>query len=348
MTSKFLLLIGGIALATALASTAHAAVNCGAPGQTIQNAVDSATSGDTIFIFGGTCVGDVLITTDNITLSGNKMGNACNKADPSASADATIDGTVTVSGVRAHIEHLEITGSGAGVIIVNRANGHLICNDISSNQESGVLVLRSSNAILDDNTVSNNGLRELVNPFIFFDVGLFVADASSVRSNGNTYTDNEYAAIEVDRQSTFRNGSFLPRENGHLPIAGETDTIIQKGGDPGTPATCTDFDFGPIAIEAFNNGLVDLRDANVCGEISVSINSSFRIDDPGGDVIGNVSAGRSSWVSIRDRGFTDPGRVVTFTGTLECFAFSGRFGSFSQTVQCGQTCTGAIPGSCLP
>ena len=83
-------------------------VNC-ATGKTVQAGVNSAKSGDTVFIFGGICAGDVIITTDNITLSGNKMGNACNKADPSASADATIDGTITVDGVRATIEFLEIT-----------------------------------------------------------------------------------------------------------------------------------------------------------------------------------------------------------------------------------------------
>ena len=116
MTGKILLLASGFVLATALASTAHANVNCSAPGKTIQSAVDSAKSGDTIFIFGGTCVGDVSITTDDITLSGNEDGIACNKGDPSVSAAATIEGTVTVDGVRAKIEFLEITGTqSAGV-----------------------------------------------------------------------------------------------------------------------------------------------------------------------------------------------------------------------------------------
>ncbi len=67
MTGKILLLASGFALATALASTAHASVDCSK--KTIQGAVDSAKSGDTIFIFGGTCVGDVTITKDDITLS---------------------------------------------------------------------------------------------------------------------------------------------------------------------------------------------------------------------------------------------------------------------------------------
>ena len=180
----------------------------------IQTAVDKVNPGDTATIFiTGECDEDVNITKDDITLSGNKMGNACNKADPSASADATIDGTITVDGVRAKIEFLEITGSGRGVTIINRADVRLTCNDISNNEASGVGVLRSSNAVLRDNTLSGNGTRTDT-PNIFFDCGLFAVDASSVDSKGNTYEDNQFCAIEIDRQSSFRNGAFLPREAG--------------------------------------------------------------------------------------------------------------------------------------
>ena len=343
-----------IATAFALASVvgllpfgaAAMVVNCNSPNASIQDAVDGANGPTTISIK-GMCQQDVSLTKDDITLSGKLPNTECDKADPSASADATIDGTVTVDGVRAKIEFLEITGSGAGVTIINRADVRLFCNDISNNEESGVAVIRTSNAVLTDNTLSSNGQQGFDKPFVFSDVGLFVADASSVRSNGNTYEDNQYAAIEADRQGAFRNGSFLPREDGHAPIAGETDTIIQRGGDPGTPATCIDNDFGPLAIVAFNSGVIDLRNANVCGEVDVSINSSFRIDDAGGNVIGNVSDFQGSWVAIRDRGL-DMGRGVTFTGTLQCGGFSGTFGNPAQTVRCGQTCSGAIQGTCFP
>ena len=353
MTSKFLLLIGGFALATALASTAHAAVNCGAPGQTIQNAVDSAKSGDTIFIFGGTCVGDVTITTDDITLSGNRMGNACDKDDPSTSADATIDGTITVDGVRAKIEHLVITGGGEGVRVTNRADARLTCNDISDNDETGVTVVRTSNAVLTDNTLSGNGRRSFDSPFIFFDVGLFVAGASHVQSNGNTYENNQYAAIESDQQSFFRNGSFLPREGGHPPNDAEHDTIVAKGSDPGTPATCiiaVAFTT-PVAVELFNNGHAEFRNADICGEMESAVNSSLRIDDGANEIIGNVRADGDSFVRIRDRSGLGDGRLTTFEGKLFCSGGSQTFGS---NVQCGETCTGGItvtgPGgdTCTP
>ncbi len=315
-------------------------------GESIQEEVDEA-DGPTIIFVSGTCVGDVTIAKDDITLSGNEAGAACDKADPSASAAATIDGTITVDGVRARIEFLGVTGGGAGLRIINRADADLFCNDVFDNDESGVIVRLSSNAVLIDNTVRGNGRQGFEQPFVFFDVGLFVADASSVQSNGNTYENNQYAAMEADRQGAIRNSQFLPREPGHAPVAAQKDTIIQKGGDPAVAATCTTNTFGPVAIAAFNNGLVDLRHADVCGEIDIEVNSSFRIDDGGGDVIGTVHNFSGSRVAIRDRGL-DSGRDVTFTGTLTCGGFSGTFGNPSQTVQCGQTCSGAIPGSCVP
>ncbi len=317
-------------------------VDCSASrNNSIQAAVDAASPGDTIFI-SGTCVEDVSITKDDITLSGNQAGAACNKADPGGAA--TINGTIRVDGVRARIEFLTITGSGEGVVIINRADARLTCNDISDNQESGVSVVRTSNAVLRDNTLSRNGQRSFDSPFIFFDVGLFVGGASAVRSDGNTYVDNQYAAIESTRQSSFRNGSFLPRESGHPPILSENDTIIAKGSDPATPASCITDNNGPIAVEVFNNGHAEFRNADICGFIEISVSSSTRIDDAGGEIIGNVTASGSSFVRIRDRSGFGDGRLTTFDGTLTC---TGGSQTFFSSVQCGQMCSGAIPSSCV-
>ena len=341
MTGKILLLASGFALATALASTAHASVDCSK--KTIQSAVDKANPGDTIFIFGGICVGDVNITTDNLTLSGNEMGNACDKADPSASADATIDGTITVDGVRASIEFLTITGSGGGVTIINRADVRLTCNDISNNEAEGVAVLRTSNAVLRDNTLSGNGTRT-ADPFIFFDCGLFAVDASSVFSVGNTYKDNQYCAIEIDRQSAFRNGAFLPRQAGPGQPADEKDVFTELGCDPGTGDGCFTTDGGPVALEVFNGGLVDLRNSEVNGEIEVTATSSLRFEADG-KIQGNILNTINSIIRIRNRNAQFGGdRQVTFTGTLTC---DGSSLSYFGSVACGQTCSGIIGGDLL-
>ncbi len=314
-------------------------VNCDAArGLTsIQEAVDASSGPETIFIE-GICIEDVTITKDGITLSGNQAAIACNKADPSVSAGATIDGTITVDGVRAKIEFLEITGSGSGVDIINRANVHLTCNDISNNEKWGVEVLRSSNAVLRTNTLNGNGTRE-TDPFIFFDGGLFAGDASSVLSLGNTYKDNQYVAIDIDRQSSFRNGRFLPREAGHPADPDERDSITQRGCNPDGTGCFS----GAVAIEIFNGGLVDLRNAEVNGEMEVVGLSSFRVDADA-EIQGNILNNANSVVRLKDRSFLGD-REVTFDGTLTCDASSV---SYFSNVQCGQTCTGSIPGTCGP
>ena len=320
---------------------AQTMVNCNSPGPSIQDAVDSADGPTTIDIT-GLCVGDVTITKDDITLSGRPGQSPCNKANPGG--NGTIDGTVTVDGVRAKIEFLEITGSGAGVNIINRADVHLTCNDISNNEAEGVAVIRSSNAVLRDNTLSGNGTRA-VNPFIFFDCGLFAGDASSVRSDGNTYEDNQYCAIEIDRQSAFRNGAFLPRVAGEMADPAGRDVFTEKGCTPSTGNGCFTNDGGPVAIEVFNGGLVDLRNADVNGEIESTVLSSFRVDSDAA-VQGNILAQFGSMARLRNREGQFPGeRQVTYTGTLTCLDTSQAFFS---SVQCGETCTGIIDGDTLP
>ena len=309
------------------------------PSGSVQAAVDRASPGATIFIQ-GTCEEDVAITKDDITLSGNQKGAACDRDNPGGSG--TLAGTITVDSVRAKIEFLQITGSGEGVTVINRADARLNCNDISRNQESGVTVLRSSNAVLRHNLVSENGQRRIDDPFVFFDCGLFAADASSVKSDGNTYAGNQYCAIEIDRQAAFQNGSFLPREPGNPADPAERDVFIERGCDPASGEGCFTSDGGPVAIEVFNGGLVDLRNAEVNGEVESIALSSYRV---GGDAVlqGNILNQFNSMVRIRNRDFGD--RSVSFTGTLVCTDFAQAF--FSD-VQCGQICSGDIPGTCKP
>lgn len=311
-------------------------VNCNKSNASVQKAVDKVkrNKAATIFVV-GTCNETVTIDKDDIVLSGNKAGSECDKANPGGSG--TINGTVIVDGVRARIEHLTLTGSDDGVGIINRATVQLSCNDISNNEASGVYVLRSSNAVLRDNRLSGNGTRR-TDPGVFFDCGLFAADASSVDSRGNTYSDNQYCAIEIDRQASFRNGAFLPREPGNPANPVERDTYIQKGCDPSTGDGCFDSDFERVAIIAFNGGLIDIRNADISGFIEVEGLSSFRVDGDAtvqGDVYNDVG----SVVRIRDRSnFGD--RSVTFEGALRCF--NGAQTLYS-TVQCFQTCDGTFP-----
>ena len=101
---------------------------------------------------------------------------------------------------------------------------------------------------------------------------------------------------------------------------------------------------GAVAIEVFNGGLVDLRNADVNGLIEVTALSSFRVDGDA-DIQGNIDAIISSVVRIRNREEALGDRQVTCDGTLSCDASSQ---SYFSRVNCNQTCTGIIGGDTVP
>lgn len=295
------------------------AVTVSCPGQSIQDAVDAAVQGQqtTIFIT-GTCTEDVLITTDDVTLSGNQAGSACDTENPGGTG--TIEGSVDILGVRANVEFLTITGSDYGLDIGNRATSHLTCNNVFNNQAYGIAVFRSSNAVLEDNTVVSNGLRS-TDPEAFFDCGLFVSEASSVRSlGGNSYDDHPYCAVEVSRQSSYQSGDGT--------VDGKVDFIVERDCAPETGGGCLTEDYGPIALGAWLGGQYDVRNAEVGGEIRIDVQSSFQTRFS--EILGKLIADNDSRVRVINDN-------LRFEGELHCNDSSDVFYS---DVDCEVACTG--------
>ena len=299
-------------------------VDC--PVDSIQEEVNEADGPTTIFVT-GTCVENVSITKDDITLSGNQAGDLCNKASPGGTG--TIIGTITVKGARARIEFLTLTGPGPGVFIKDRAVAELDCNDIVDNQGTGIVVRRSSHALVTNNKARGNG-----------SCGLYVVSVSSVESLGNTYEDNQYCAIEADRQSEFRSGAGLAR--GSPAVLAERDIIVARGCDFESGVGCFTFGQDRVAVEVFNGGLVELRNTSVGGKIEATAQSSFRVDG-NAEVKGNIRVEFNSIARLRSRDQVD--HTVTYTGTMTCDSSSLAWNS---EVQCGQMCSGAIPVNCSP
>ncbi len=127
------------------------------------------------------------------------------------------------------------------------------------------------------------------------------------------------------------------------PIADEKDIIIERGANPDETGTCITSG-APIAIILGNGGGADIRNADICGDIIVEANTTFRVDDGGGAIKGNITARILSLVLIKDRSGLGDGRLTTFDGKLTC---SQGAQAYFSNVQCGQTCSGAIPGSCV-
>jgi hypothetical protein len=166
-------------------------VNC--PTDSLQSAIDNASSGD-ILIVSGTC-------SENITL--NKSGLTLNGGGTSTTTGATITGANTqpVILVEAHntIEGFTITGGSFGVAVVG--GGAAIANNIiQGNSDAGILVTDNATAFIgiltvNDTTASPNTIT------LNGGNGIKVIRSSSARIIGNTISANGADGILVDRVS---------------------------------------------------------------------------------------------------------------------------------------------------
>ena len=297
----------------------------------IQKLVDDADKPTIIFIE-GVCVEDVTINKDDVTLSGNESGS-----EPGPGGTGTIQGTINIVGAdRVGIEFLTITGSGEGIIVRETASANITSNSITNNTKGGVLVFLASHAGMTDNMVTDNG-----QPSPFFDCGLFVGGGSTVFSTGNTYSGNGFCAVEVDRNGYFRNGFFIVRNQGIGPDPADLDVYIQNGCEQGDAPGCGAG--GSVALEVFNGGNMDLRNADATGFIEVSVGSHLRVKNM--TISGNIDASVDSLVRLENRTGTNPPVLTNFTGQLTC---SGDSQVYFSPVQCSQICAGDVTACSFP
>lgn len=133
--------------------TASAATHYVHPGESIQDAIDAASSSDTIEVYSGTYYEHVDVTKQ-LVLRGVDTGEGKPIVDASGNGSAIIlcaDGTV--------LEGFEVTNSTgwleAGIRIMSENN---IVRDINAtNSDYGIILYFSSNNTLKDNLMSGNG-----------------------------------------------------------------------------------------------------------------------------------------------------------------------------------------------
>ncbi len=314
------------------------------PADSLQAAIDGAAPGTTIFVE-GTCVEDVTVTTDDITLNGDANGDTV--------IDGTISGTITIDGARrVVIDFLTVTGPGPGIVgtdtaaftvqnsdisnngigggendfgtginVLAGSSALITNNEISGNQADGIFVDNASSARVKFNMITGNGRTAL------FDAGIDVARSGVVKTRGNTITDNGYAAIQAFDQGNIANGFFVA--GGAGGPGDDTEIITQKG----CPGSC---DPDAVAMEFTAGSITLFRNAAITGTVSVGLFSTMRIRTS--TITGPINVFTSAGVQLKS--------TMDFTGTLQCSG--GSFTFFGSAVQCGQTCSGAVPGTCLP
>lgn len=121
------------------------------PGESIQEAVDNAFPGDTIFIKPGEYNENVQINQDNLTIisySKNPYNTIITGADRESNVFKVAASNVTISG-------FSITDSNCGIYL-NSAQNCVINNNIISGNNIGICLSMSENNTLSNNIVSSN------------------------------------------------------------------------------------------------------------------------------------------------------------------------------------------------
>lgn len=171
---------------------------------TIQEAIDNASSGDTIYVWAGTYFENVIINktitligndTTNTTINGGGTGNVVDiSADFINLTGFNITGSgigdfagVRLNGVdRCNITDINCFNKKYGIYLQSFSTENNITNNSCSNNEIGIGLIDSSNNILFNNTCSNNE-----------NIGIRIDDSVSNELIDNDCSINELVGIYI-------------------------------------------------------------------------------------------------------------------------------------------------------
>ena len=170
----------------------------------IQDAIDAASPGDTVYVYSGKYYENIVINktinlfgnsvnTDDIIIDGNKNGNV-----------------IEINADFVNISGFTIQNSGdklfytSGIFINSKNNIFISHNNIIDN-EYGIYIISSDNNLINDNTFSNNSrgvymrgsIKNNITKNVFYNNtdGLFLEGSSYNLIKNNTFNQNEDAFV---------------------------------------------------------------------------------------------------------------------------------------------------------
>ncbi|HOW14260.1 NosD domain-containing protein [Methanosarcina sp.] len=156
--NKLVILLGIFLILILISGNGSAAEIIVQPGNSIQTAVNNASSGDTITLKAGTYTENLNITKGNLTI----RSQSGNPDDTIIKAKSTKD-VLKIQAYNVTIRGIKATGSGSSY--------------------SGIYLYQCSNCVIENNKVMNNGY------------GIRLTSSSKCKVSKNTVTDNEVYGI---------------------------------------------------------------------------------------------------------------------------------------------------------
>ncbi len=180
--NKLIILLGFFLILVLISGIGSAAEIIVQPGNSIQAAVNNASSGDTITLKAGTYTENLNITKGNITI----RSQSGNPDDTIIKAKSTKD-VLIVQASNVTIRGIKATGSGSSYsgIYLYKCSNCVIENSKVMNNGYGIRLGSSSKCTISKNTAINNGVY-----------GIYLGSSSKNTVSGNTAT-NDIRGIHV-------------------------------------------------------------------------------------------------------------------------------------------------------
>ncbi|HNW37415.1 MAG TPA: NosD domain-containing protein, partial [Methanosarcina vacuolata] len=183
------------------------------PGDSIQTAVNSSSSGDIITINPGTYIGNIIVTKNDLTIR-SKSGNPDNTIIKAKSSGANVfllqGDNIKISGLKA----IGATRSGYSGICLSSCSNCVIENNKLLSNCYGIYLLRSKGDKLSKNTATNN-----------LQYGIVLGTATDNTISGNTALNNGRGIHIGNSDGNTLSGNTVQNNNIYgFYICGKSDT----------------------------------------------------------------------------------------------------------------------------
>jgi len=207
-------------------------------GESIQNAINSASDGDTVFVYNGTYNGEFAINKPNITLKGEGADKVILSGDLSISGNIIAIGGTVGAAPGCIVEGFTLTNDPVGIAIFGNAPHCIIRNNVIEGMtyDTGSIIITADNTTFTNNVVVNStGLYGAV----------YVRDSQFSKVVNNTIKWGKGAGVTLENSGSNIVAKNNLISNGYSGIelynAGEGNKIyLNNFIDNGLTATTSD------------------------------------------------------------------------------------------------------------